>query len=135
MQLGRDEYFVVQSIYRGWALLGIVLFAALIFDLLLALVCRRQRWPFRFALSGFLLVAVTLVVFFVWTFPANQATANWTVVPDDWEALRRRWEYAHATNAVLTLFALIAVTLSVVSASQAGQRKGRNRDHTSVDPA
>lgn len=80
-------------------------------------------------------MVATLVVFFIWTFPANQATANWTVVPENWKALRRQWEYAHATNAVLTLFALIAVTLSVVSAGDSPQRKGRKRDHASVDPA
>lgn len=129
MQLGREEYFVVQGIYRGWALFGIVLFAALFFDLALAIARRRQRWPFRFALAGFLLMAATLVIFFVWTFPANQATSNWTVSPENWESLRRQWEFAHAANAVLTFCALIAVTLSVV-----GARRGAagDDDHTSV---
>jgi hypothetical protein len=28
--LAQDQYFVVQNIYRGWALFGIVLFGALI---------------------------------------------------------------------------------------------------------
>jgi hypothetical protein len=54
------------------------------------------------------------VVFFTWTYPANQATADWTVVPDDWRELRRHWEYAHAANAVLTFLALCAATLSTV---------------------
>ena len=30
MDLARDQYFVVQNIYRGWALFGIVLFGALL---------------------------------------------------------------------------------------------------------
>jgi hypothetical protein len=54
------------------------------------------------------------VIFFIWTYPANQATSNWTVVPADWQQLRTTWEYAHATNAVLTFLALCAVTWSIL---------------------
>jgi heme/copper-type cytochrome/quinol oxidase subunit 1 len=112
--LSQQEYFVVQGIYRGWALFGIVLFGALGANLVLAILARRQRAPFRLALSAFLLVAATLVIFFIWTYPANQATSNWTVVPPNWQELRLQWEYAHATNAVLTFLALCAVTLSAL---------------------
>jgi hypothetical protein len=63
---------------------------------------------------AFLLVAATLVIFFTWTYPANQATSNWTVVPQNWRELRLQWEYAHATNAVLTFLALCAISLSVL---------------------
>lgn len=118
--LPREDYFVVQNIYRGWALFGIVLGGALALDLALAIAHRRQRWPFRLALAGFLLIAATLAIFFIWTFPANEATSNWTRAPENWEALRLQWEYAHAANAVLTLIALVAITLSVVS-SRAGR--------------
>ena len=114
IDLSQQEYFVVQGIYRGWALFGIVLFGALGANLVLAILARRQRAPFRLALSAFLLVAATLVIFFTWTYPANQATSNWTVVPPNWQELRLQWEYAHATNAVLTFLALCAVTLSVL---------------------
>jgi cbb3-type cytochrome oxidase subunit 1 len=106
--LAEEEYFVVQNIYRGWALFGIVLFGALAANLALALMVRRQRAPFWLALAAFLLVAATLVIFFTWTYPANQATSNWTVVPADWQELRTQWEYAHAANA------LCSVTLSVL---------------------
>jgi heme/copper-type cytochrome/quinol oxidase subunit 1 len=112
--LSQQEYFVVQGIYRGWALFGIVIFGALGANLVLAILARRQRAPFRLALSAFLLVAATLVIFFIWTYPANQATSNWTVVPPNWQELRLQWEYAHATNAVLTFLALCAVTLSAL---------------------
>jgi hypothetical protein len=112
--LAEEEYFVVQGIYRGWALFGIALFGALFLNLALAILVRRQRAPFRLALSAFLLVAATLAIFFIWTYPANQATSNWTVVPDNWQQLRRTWEYAHATNAVLTFLALCAVTWSAL---------------------
>jgi hypothetical protein len=112
--LVQEEYFVVQNIYRGWALFGIVLFGALAANLVLAVLLRRQRAPFRLALLAFLLVAATLAIFFTWTYPANQATQNWTVVPANWQELRTRWEYAHATNAVLTFMALCALTWSAL---------------------
>jgi hypothetical protein len=112
--LPQDEYFVVQSIYRGWALFGVVLFGALAANLAVAVTVRRQRAPLWLALAAFLLVAATLVIFFTWTYPANQATSNWTVVPANWQELRTRWEYAHATNAILTFLALCALTWSVL---------------------
>jgi hypothetical protein len=114
--LDQEAYFIIQSIYRGWALFGIALIGALVANLALAMIARRQRAPFWLALLGFLLMAGTLVVFFTWTYPTNQATSNWTVAPADWQELRRQWEYAHAVGAVLTFAALCAVTLSTVTA-------------------
>ncbi len=106
MPLGRDAYFTVQQIYRGWALFGAVLIGAVLAHAVAALAARRAGVPARpFALAMLLMLA-TLAIFFAWTFPANQATENWTVMTDDWEALRAHWEYAHAANAVLTFLAL-----------------------------
>lgn len=90
--LGEAEYFAVQQIYRGWALLGIVLFGALAANLAHALLLRGRGLPFVLALAAFLLIAATLAIFFVWTFPTNQATENWTITPADWRALRAQWE-------------------------------------------
>ena len=115
IDLAQQPYFVVQGIYRGWALLGAVLIGALIANLVLAILLRGRGAPFWFALAGFVLVGATLAIFFTWTFPANQATNNWTIAPDNWRALRTQWEYSHAVNAVLTFFALCAVTLSVLT--------------------
>jgi hypothetical protein len=112
--LAAHDYFVVQSIYRGWALFGIVLFGALAANLVLAVMVRRQRAPLWWALVASVLVAATLVIFFTWTYPANRATSNWTVVPANWPELRMQWEYAHAANAILTFLALCAVTWSVL---------------------
>ena len=114
--LAQEAYFTVQGIYRGWALFGFALFGALGANGILALMLRQQRAPFRLALGAFLLMAATLAVFFTWTFPANQATANWTEAPANWQVLRRQWEYAHAANAGLTFLALCAVTLASLRA-------------------
>ena len=114
IDLPEQDYFVVQGIYRGWALFGIALIGALLANLLLAILLRHQGSRFWLALAAFVLIAATLAIFFIWTFPANQATANWTVVPPDWQALRRQWEYAHAVNAVLTFVALACVSLTTL---------------------
>jgi hypothetical protein len=116
--LPEDQYFVVQSIYRGWALFGIVLFPALAADLALAVLLRRQRAAFALALAASFGIAATLVIFFVWTYPANVATSNWTTVPGNWETLRRQWEYAHATNAIITFAAFCALVLATLAAGR-----------------
>jgi hypothetical protein len=113
--LSAEQYFIVQNIYRGWALFGIVLFSALLANLVLAIALRGRGRPFGFALVAFLGIALTLVIFFTWTFPANQATQNWTAVPANWEQLRRQWEYSHAANALVTLVAYGSVVLSVLT--------------------
>jgi hypothetical protein len=113
MALDETTYFTVQTIYRGWSLLGFVLVAALAADLSLAIGARRQPGPARLAFAAAACLAATLAVFFLWTYPANQATANWTGSSPDWPALRRQWEYSHAANAGLTF---IALCLAVASA-------------------
>jgi hypothetical protein len=104
----------VQQIYRGWALLGVVVIGALVFTAVYAVVVRKQRKPFTLAVIAFLCLAGTQAVFWTFTFPANQLTANWTVLPQDWTVLRRQWEYSHATSAFLNLAALVALILSVL---------------------
>lgn len=67
------------------------------------------------ALIAFLCIAGTQIVFWTFTFPANQATDNWTVLPEHWEKLRRQWEYSHAAGAGLDLIALIALIILVIA--------------------
>jgi hypothetical protein len=112
--LDRQAYFTVQGIYRGWALFGFVLFGALFANLALTLLLVFRRRSYLLPLAAFLLVAATLAIFFIWTYPANQATSNWTLPSPDWVSLRLQWEYAHAVNAVLTFIALCLLTWSVV---------------------
>lgn len=118
--LPRDAYLVAQGLYRGWALFGFVLFAALAANLALAATLRRRHAPARSASAAGLLIALSLAVFFAWTYPANLATENWLRMPPDWEALRRQWEYSHAANAVLLFLALCLTVLSVLGADEAG---------------
>jgi hypothetical protein len=116
--LPQEQYFTVQGIYSGWALFGFVLCGAIAANLASAVMLRHQRASFLLALAAFAVMAAVLAIFFTWTFPANQATGNWTVVPADWRELRVRWEYSHAVNAVLTFAALCSVTLSALLARE-----------------
>ena len=114
INLSREDYLRVQQMYRGWALLGFVVAGALLSTLALTITVRKTQKPFVFALIALLCIAGTQVVFWTYTYPANQATINWTVLPENWVVLRRQWEYSHATSAVLNLLALISLILSVL---------------------
>ena len=112
--MAQAAYFVAQQIYAGWALFGVVLFGAMVANLAHAIMLRKLGRSLGYALASFLLIAANLAIFFVWTFPTNQATNNWTVVPKNWSALRIQWEYSHAANAVVTFAALVCVVIAVL---------------------
>jgi hypothetical protein len=109
IRLSGKEYLTAQRLYRGWALAGIVVVAALLSTLMLLFMLRE--WPTAFALAwvAFLCIAGTQLVFWTFTYPVNRMTANWTFLPGDWPELRKRWEYSHAASAILNLIALVAL--------------------------
>lgn len=113
--LAQEQYFIVQNIYRGWALFGIVWIGALLANFALAVMLRGRGRPFVLALIAGLCVAAMFAIFFAWTYPANQATDNWTTIPANWEQLRREWEYSHVVNALVTFAAFCSVALSVLT--------------------
>jgi hypothetical protein len=92
-----------------------VVAGALFSSLALVILTRKERKAFVFALIAFLAIVGTQVVFWTFTFPTNQVTDNWTILPETWQDLRRTWEYSHAASAGLNLVALVAVILSVVA--------------------
>ena len=112
--LAQTDYFIVQGIYRGWALFAVVIIPALLVNLLLAYMLRAQRRPALLALIAALCLGLMLVIFFTWTQPANVATASWTRMPANWQSLRANWEYSHAVNAGITFLALCASVLSAL---------------------
>jgi hypothetical protein len=115
--LDREAYFTVQAIYAGWAWFAIPIFAAIVLNGALFVVERRRNpASARAALISSLLIIASFGVFLVWVFPANQATVNWTQVPDDWQDLRRQWEYGYAANALI-VFAALLVTGRAIMAS------------------
>ena len=69
-------------------------------------------------LAALICLTVTLVIFFIWTYPVNRITKNWAVLPVNWEALRKQWEYSHAANAVLELTAYILLLSAILKRSR-----------------
>jgi hypothetical protein len=114
MQLSSEEYMVVQQIYRNWAYLGIFPLTAFGVTLTLAILNRGDRKAFWFTLLAASCIGTAIVVSFLFNYPANAQTQNWTTLPSNWQDLRARWELAYAASALLNLIALILLTLSLL---------------------
>lgn len=126
--MNEDDYFTVQRIYEGWALFAVPILAAILTNGALWWSMRRNGEPAaRWALASALLVCLTLVIFFVWVFPGNQATANWSSVPADWEMLRRNWEYGHAVNALVAFAAVLATGRAIIGTTDEEPRARPSR--------
>jgi hypothetical protein len=108
-------YLAVQQIYRGWALFGFVVAGALASTLAFTILAWRRGLPIALPLFAFLCIVGTQIVFWTHTAPANSATEQWTMLPQNWQTLRTQWEYSHALSAVLNLAALLALIGAVVS--------------------
>ena len=111
----QDQYFVVQSAYRGWAWFGLLWLAALILSATSAAMVRSQAVPFWSAVGTATCFPIMLAVFVVWTQPANQAAARWMKMPDNWAALRLQWEYSHAASAAIVVLALCLIVCSALA--------------------
>src|SRR6516164_4139259 len=115
MSLSTAEYMTTQKTYAGWSFFGVVIIAAIAFTLTHTLMVRAERTAFLLSLTALLLLGATQVIFWTFTYPMNVATNNWTITPQDFEAVRRQWEYSHAVNAMLTFVAFVTITLSALT--------------------
>ena len=110
-----DAYFTVQGIYAGWAWFIVPIAGAIAANIALYIAERRRdRSAAGYALVSASLIVISLGVFFGFVFPGNQATANWTEMPEGWQALRRSWEYGHAANAVILFVAMLATGRALI---------------------
>jgi hypothetical protein len=112
LPMSRDAYLIVQRVYRGWSLSAFVVIGALIATLVLMFLVDDAA--FVPALVAFLAIVGTQAVFWKFTYPVNKITHNWTRVPEDWTALRDRWELSHAASAVLNFIAVVSATVAVL---------------------
>ena len=114
LALPRNAYFVVQQIYAGWSLLGVVLLVQLV-SIATVIASAGNDLRLRIcAVVALLCLVGAQALFWTFTYPANAATANWTVQPDNWEVLRRHWEYSHAGGAVLQLVAMASLIVGAL---------------------
>jgi hypothetical protein len=113
--LSREEYFIVQKLYRGWNQIGWLLGVQVAALLVAGILARMER---RVMVLTFLALACVLAaqaVFWIFTQPANVATANWTLKPDDWEKLRRQWEFSHVAGAAFQVLGLALLITAVLT--------------------
>ena len=115
IDLSREEYFIVQKAYRGWSQIARVLAVQVIALAGAAILARAERGVMVLTLLALACVVAAQGLFWAFTYPANVATENWTVVPDNWDRLRRQWEYSHAAGAAFQLVGFCLLTLAVLS--------------------
>lgn len=123
MEMTKEEYFIAQQVYSGWSYSSILILLSFMSTIVLSILAKDDDRVLRFSLGGAFCIGMSLMVFFVFTFPANQITRNWTVQPQSWEDLRIQWEYSHAFNAVLYMAAEALLIMSVLSWPQKGSYK------------
>ena len=66
----------MQGLYRGWALFGIAIFAAMLLTLLHAILRRRERIVLILSLAAFVCLVATQVIFWMFTYPMNVASSE-----------------------------------------------------------
>lgn len=115
MNLSKDNYQSVQQIYRGWSWLGILEIGAIVLTLTWTIIERRNKKLFPLLFTALAFFIVSLVTFFIFTFPANKATESWTQLPQDWQMLRKNWEYSHATRAILNLIGFCFLIIALLN--------------------
>jgi hypothetical protein len=57
--------------------------------------------------------------FLDWTFPANVATDQWTMMPANWGIPRAQWEYSHLAGAACQLIAMGALIVAALARRRA----------------
>jgi hypothetical protein len=80
-----------------------------------ALLARAERRVMMLTVLALACVLAAQGVFWAFTYPANVATNNWAVVPNNWDGLRRQWEYSHAAGATLQLLGFCLLISAVLS--------------------
>jgi len=113
LAMPQDECVIAQKAYRGWDRLGFLIVLQFACLATFAILSRRDPPALAASLLALAFFAGAQAVFWLRTFPTNRATTNWTTAPEDWEALRREWEYSHAAGAALQIAVLITLLFTV----------------------
>ena len=119
INLSKENYQTVQEIYSGWQWLGIFEIGAILLALIWVITDRKVPNIYPLLLSALVCFIISIIIFFTYTFPTNQATESWTNLPDNWDELRKTWEYSHAIRA---LFSLTGFSILVVALLKKGEK-------------
>ena len=114
LELSKENYQAVQSIYGDWILMVFVEGVSLVLTVYLAIIERRKKRTRNLLVVASSLFLISIIVFFIFTIPIDKATDNWSVLPADWETLRNQWEYSYAGRALLNLTGFCFLVLGVL---------------------
>jgi hypothetical protein len=83
----------------------------------LSILVRKRRPAFALTQVGVACMAAAQVAWWLFVFPVNSRMVNWTPesLPANFEELRDQWEYTYAARAILQIFGLGALVLSVLA--------------------
>lgn len=131
-RLGWDQYLWVGSTVQGglYAMFGsvgaIIGLVAIVVLFIHAYFVREHGRPgFALALVAAILFAAAFALWWVLVYPANVELAKWVngPVPADWTDTRARWEWGHATIALVELIGFAALVGSVLADTPSSARK------------
>lgn len=111
------EVTVFENVYRLFGSVGAVFeIGAILAAIVLAFLVRKRRSAFYWTLGGALLLVLAFVSWILFVAPMNTEFAQWLTnpIPADWTRYRNQWEYAHAINAIIKIFGLSLLVLSVL---------------------
>jgi hypothetical protein len=115
------EATVFNSQFMWFAIVGGPIdIGAVVLGAILAFVLRREKVPFRWALAAAILFAASLAVWLSVVAPANAVLATWAPgpVPENFEAVRDRWESGHVAMTAIKFCGLTAAVLAGLTAGR-----------------
>ncbi|MEO8422182.1 MAG: hypothetical protein ABI457_13405 [Hyphomicrobium sp.] len=113
LALSPADYVMVQSVHHAWVLFASTMLVASAAIGLHSYLVSRNATSFGWSMVALVLVGAAQIVFWAIAYPANAATDGWSVVPVDFELLRRKWEYAFAAAGILSFAGLLALVRSI----------------------
>ena len=111
------QWVTTQSLYQMFGTIGAFIeVGALLLAIILSLAVWRRRPAFQWTLFGTVCLLMAHVAWWVFVAPVNAVISTWTpdTIPADWTWWRSQWEYTHAARAILEIFGLSALVISVL---------------------
>jgi len=115
LQLQPADYLAVQRLGHSALVVGTLGGLALLISALHTFLVRETSAAFAWSIVAVCGLAAAQIVFWSVAFPIILVTQDWSVVPDDFNDLRRQWEYALAFAGVLSFGALLAMVRALES--------------------
>lgn len=131
------QWVATQSLYQLFGTVGAFIeVSALLLATVLSLAVCRRRPAFQWTVFGTACLLVAHAAWWVFVAPVNAEISTWTLdaIPADWTWWRSQWEYTHAVRAILEIFGLSALVLSVLVETPAHRLRERAKSTSEGRP-